>query len=51
MYYPRCFLYAGLARLGSAAIYEIQDIYNSSNWASAFTFDTVRCLIFYLDSS
>ena len=46
MYYSICFLVAGLVHSGFATYYQIQDIYNASNWADSFFFDTVRCLSF-----
>lgn len=51
MHFSRCFLYAGLANSGLAAVYKIKDVYDSSNWANSFSFDTVSMLRFHLVSS
>lgn len=40
MYLTNIVVYGGLVHLG-LSLYQVQDVYNASNWLESFVFDTV----------
>lgn len=40
MYFSKCVVFAGLAHLG-LSLYQVTDVFNSSNWVESFNFETV----------